>query len=63
MLWEVEITPLSGDREEARVRHEFRLLTQDEPPRAFIERTTRGRTITDRARKHLGKKLKGLDLK
>ena len=42
MLWEVEITPLSGDREEARVRHEFRLLTQDEPPRAFIERTTRG---------------------
>jgi len=29
----------------------------------FIERTTRGRTITDRARKHLGKKMKGLDLK
>ena len=28
----------------------------------FIERTSRGRTITDRARKHLGKKLKGLDL-
>jgi holliday junction DNA helicase RuvB len=28
----------------------------------FIERTTRGRTITDRARKHLGKKIKGLDL-
>lgn len=29
----------------------------------FIERTTRGRTITDRARKHLGKNTKGLDLK
>lgn len=29
----------------------------------FIERTSRGRTITDQARKHLGKKLKGLDLK
>jgi len=28
----------------------------------FIERTSRGRLITDRARKHLGKKLKGLDL-
>lgn len=28
----------------------------------FIERTSRGRTITDRARKHLGKKLKSLDL-
>jgi holliday junction DNA helicase RuvB len=28
----------------------------------FIERTTRGRTITDRARKHLGKNTKGLDL-
>jgi Holliday junction DNA helicase RuvB len=28
----------------------------------FIERTSRGRTITDRARKHLGKKMKGLDL-
>jgi len=28
----------------------------------FIERTTRGRTITDRARKHLGKKLRGLEL-
>jgi len=28
----------------------------------FIERTSRGRTITDRARKHLGKKIKGLDL-
>ncbi len=29
----------------------------------LIERTPRGRTVTDRARKHLGKKLKGLDLK
>ncbi len=28
----------------------------------FIERTSRGRVVTDRARKHLGKKLKGLDL-
>ncbi len=28
----------------------------------FIERTTRGRTITDRAKKHLGKNTKGLDL-
>jgi holliday junction DNA helicase RuvB len=28
----------------------------------FIERTTRGRVITDLARKHLGKKLKGLEL-
>jgi Holliday junction DNA helicase RuvB len=28
----------------------------------FIERTTRGRVVTDRARKHLGKKLKGLGL-
>ena len=28
----------------------------------FIERTSRGRTITDRARKHLGKNIKGLDL-
>jgi Holliday junction DNA helicase RuvB len=28
----------------------------------LIERTPRGRTVTDRARKHLGKKLKGLDL-
>jgi len=28
----------------------------------FLERTTRGRIITDRARKHLGKKVKGLDL-
>ena len=28
----------------------------------LIERTPRGRTITDRARKHLGKKIKGLDL-
>jgi Holliday junction DNA helicase RuvB len=27
----------------------------------LIERTPRGRTVTDRARKHLGKKLKGLD--
>lgn len=28
----------------------------------LIERTPRGRTVTDRARKHLGKKVKGLDL-
>jgi len=28
----------------------------------LIERTPRGRTITDRARKHLGKKIKNLDL-
>ncbi len=28
----------------------------------LIERTPRGRTVTDRARKHLGKKIKGLDL-
>ena len=28
----------------------------------FIERTPRGRTTTDRARKHLGKKIKGLNL-
>ncbi len=28
----------------------------------FIERTPRGRTITDRARKHLGKNIKGLNL-
>lgn len=28
----------------------------------FIERTSRGRVITDRARKHIGKKLLGLDL-
>jgi len=29
----------------------------------LIERTPRGRTVTDRARKHLGKNIKGLDLK
>lgn len=28
----------------------------------LIERTPRGRVVTDRARKHLGKKIKGLDL-
>ena len=28
----------------------------------FIERSPRGRVVTDRARKHLGKKIKGLDL-
>jgi phosphoribosylformylglycinamidine synthase len=42
MLWEVEITPLTADREESRIRHEYRLLTQQEPPHAFIDRTTRG---------------------
>jgi phosphoribosylformylglycinamidine synthase len=42
MLWEVEITPLTADREGTRVRHEYRLLTNQEPPQAFIERTSRG---------------------
>ena len=42
MLWEVEITPRTADREESRVRHEYRLLTNQDPPHAFVERTSRG---------------------
>src|SRR5437879_6272782 len=53
MLWELEIQPKGRDREQERIREEYRLLTHAELPGELIFRCTHGYLLEgdlDRAR-------------